>query len=155
MHIIHCLLTALFLAAVIGVAAQLGDVAVAGTVGLDQAAATWQPQQAADQLGDVVTDGLDQAAAAASAIWQPQQAWSAEQQAVQTTSTTTSAVVGGMAVMFGRPDWQIGFSSSTPTASACTQQIERIAARMGVQTSRARCVLGGGGEQGVATLRLA
>lgn len=50
----------------------------------------------------------------------------------------SSTVIGGMAVMFGRPDWQIGFDTSAPTVSGCTQQVQRIAARYGVHTSKAR-----------------
>lgn len=55
-----------------------------------------------------------------------------------TSSRPKSTVLGGMAVTFGRPDWGLGFNGAPETVSACTQQVQRIAARYGLQTRTAR-----------------
>lgn len=50
----------------------------------------------------------------------------------ETASTSVSrTVVGGMAVTFGLPDWKVDIPDSSSGSSACTQQVQRIAARYG------------------------
>lgn len=60
------------------------------------------------------------------------------QQVEAASARSQNTVVGGMAVMFGRPDWGLGFGGRQATVSACTQQVQRIAERYGVQSTRAR-----------------
>lgn len=55
------------------------------------------------------------------------------------SSSAPNTVLGGMAVMFGRPDWQIGFKYwESLNDSACTQQVDRIVERLGKPNSRSR-----------------
>lgn len=69
---------------------------------------------------------------------QQQIEYASVQQVEATSSRSQNTVVGGMAVMFGRPDWGLGFGGRQATVSACTQQVQRIAERYGVQSTRAR-----------------
>jgi hypothetical protein len=48
-----------------------------------------------------------------------------------TSSSGSRTVIGGMAVTFGLPDWKVDIPDSGSGTSACTQQVERIAARYG------------------------
>ena len=79
--------------------------------------------------------------AAASYDQQQPQSSSFDQQYAQISgfkNPSSYSVVGGMAVMFGRPDWQIGFNQGAPTTSACIQQVQRVASRLGVHVTRSR-----------------